>query len=64
MEYSEIIQAISTVGFPIVMCGIMFWYIIQQTKEHKSEMDKITEAIQNNTIVMNQMLEHMRKEDS
>ena len=25
-DVSVIIQAISTVGFPIVMCGIMFWF--------------------------------------
>lgn len=63
MNIADILQAVSTVGFPIVMCFAACWYCITQTKEHKEEMTKITEAINNNTVVMSQMLEHIRKED-
>lgn len=63
MNFADVLQAVSTVGFPIVMCFGACWYCVNQTKEHKEEMNKITEAINNNTVVMNQMLEHMRKED-
>ncbi len=50
METAQmVITAISTVGFPIVMCGALFWKMDKQDKEHKEEMNKSTEAINNNT---------------
>lgn len=38
MAFSEVVQAISTVGFPIVMCG---YFVLRFEKR----MDKNTEAI-------------------
>ena len=35
---SALITAISTVGFPIVMCGALFWYI---QKENMCNREKI-----------------------
>lgn len=52
-----IITAISTVGFPIVMCGALFWKMDKQDKEHKEEMNKSTEAINNNTIVLQKLMQ-------
>lgn len=45
----EIITAISTVGFPIVAYGAMFWYMIQLNTAHKQEMDSIKAALESNT---------------
>ena len=36
----EVVKAISSVGFPFVMCGVLFWYI------YKVE-SKLTDAINN-----------------
>lgn len=53
MENIDIVlNAITTVGFPIVMCGILLWYIYKSQKNHKEEVMQLTEAIQNNTVVM------------
>ena len=52
---TEIITAISTVGFPIVACGALFWYI-------QNKMDKLADIINANTEVMNKLLERMNKE--
>ena len=52
---ADIISAISTVGFPIVMCGLLFWYI-------QVKMDKMTDTINANTAVMNKLLERLDKE--
>ena len=58
METAQmIITAISTVGFPIVMCGALFWKMDKQDKEHKEEMNKSTEAINNNTIVLQKLMQ-------
>lgn len=50
-----IITAISTVGFPIVACGALFWYI-------QNKMDKLADIISANTEVMNKLLERLGKE--
>jgi hypothetical protein len=52
---ASIISAVSTVGFPIVMCGLLFWYI-------QSKMDKMTEVIAANTAAMNKLAERLDKE--
>ena len=67
------LQAITTVGFPIVMCGVMGWYVKYQTdrnredvkalnEQHAKEMLGVTEAINNNTQALIELKETMKKE--
>lgn len=57
MENIDIaLNAITTVGFPIAMCCILLWYIYKSQKNHKEEVTHLTEAIQNNTVVMEKIL--------
>lgn len=69
----EIVQMITTVGFPIVACLFMGWYVKYQTdgyktdvkeiqKEHKEEIGKVTEALQNNTIALQKLCDKLDKE--
>lgn len=55
MDFSSVMQAISTLGFPICMCIAMFWYTTKQTETHKEEVAKMTEALNNNTIALNRL---------
>lgn len=55
MGITEIIQAISTVGFPIAMCLILLWYINKQAEAHKEETTKFTEALNTNTLVLQKL---------
>lgn len=58
METAQmVITAISTVGFPIVMCGALFWKMDKQDKEHKEEINKSTEAINNNTVALQKLMQ-------
>lgn len=59
MDVQAIITAISTVGFPIVMCGALFWYMINQRDAHKEEISKMTEAINNNTLALQKLLDKL-----
>lgn len=52
---NEILQAIGTVGFPIVMCIILVWYLNKQNDIHREETAKMTEALNNNTIALNRI---------
>jgi len=55
MDFQPILTAISTVGFPIVMSGALFWKMNQQDNDHKEEMAKLTEAVNNNTIALTKL---------
>lgn len=63
MPFNEILQAVSTVGFPIVMCGVMFYYMQKNDERHQEEVSGLRDAINNNTIVMNKVLERLEHEE-
>lgn len=62
MEINEVITAITTVGFPIVAYGALFWYILTKDKAHADETKAMTEAINNNTIALQKLLDEFGKD--
>ena len=52
MDISAIGSLISTVGFPIACVIAMFMMWDKEREAHKQEMDKVTEAINNNTVAL------------
>lgn len=54
-----IMQVVNSVAFPIAVCCICFWYIAKLNDNHKAEIDKLSEALQNNTIVMQQLVDKL-----
>lgn len=67
MDANGIIVLIQSVGFPIVMCGLMGWYvkyitdknreeITEEREAHKQEMSQVITAINNNTIVIEKLI--------
>ena len=55
MDVGSIVQIVSTVGFPIAMCVALLWYITDMTDKHKQETEKFTEALNNNTLVLQKL---------
>lgn len=62
----QIFAAIGQYAFPIVACVIMGWYVkytqdnyrkdIQElSKNHKEEIDKVTSALNNNTLALQKL---------
>lgn len=45
MDMTTLTETISTLGFPIAMCGALFWYMIQQNKSHSEESREMRDAI-------------------
>jgi hypothetical protein len=45
VNVQEITTAISSVGFPIVACGALFWMINTSMKELKSAIDNLSSCI-------------------
>lgn len=69
MDLSTITNLISTIGFPIVMCIIMMWYIkytndkdLEERKNYYTELNDVKQAIDNNTQVITQLITRLEKE--
>lgn len=63
MEFNDIIQAISTVGFPIIV-GIFFLKrLSKQDERHAQQFDEMRKAVDNNTRVVNELLLELRKKE-
>ena len=59
MDVQMLTTLISTVGFPIVVCMMCFWYINKTTELHKQEIDKLAEALNNNTLALQKLTDKM-----
>lgn len=55
MDYSVMVNLIGSLGFPIVMCLMMYARLNKQDEQHKEEMTKLTESLNNNTIALTQL---------
>lgn len=64
------IQIVSTLGFPIVMCGAMAWYVkyitdrnyehlAEERKSHEEETNSVKEALINNTSALITLAERL-----
>lgn len=62
MDANTIIQLVSSLGFPIIMCGALFWRMVKSDEQHKAEMDKLSEALNNNTIALTKLSDNLDKE--
>lgn len=49
MDLNAFTTLIGSLGFPIVMCLLLYYRMDKQDENHKTEMEKITEALNNNT---------------
>lgn len=70
MDANAVSSLVSTLGFPIVICLVMivgFKYMFdkfmdrnaQITSEHKQEMDAVTTALNNNTVVLQKLCDKL-----
>ena len=52
MEIGELLSVISTVGFPIAFCLLLFWYLREETNNHKSEVSDLKDVINKNNEIL------------
>ena len=60
MDYEMITRIITTVGFPIVAAGALFWYVNKLTESHKEEINAMRATIQDNTNILIELKELIR----
>lgn len=55
MEIDVILQAIATLGFPIVMCIALLWEIKDMTTKHQEETKLFSDSMNKNTLVLQKL---------
>lgn len=55
MDTATVTSLIGTVGFPIVMCLLLWHRMEKQDEQHKEEMNNITAALNNNTQALTEL---------
>lgn len=59
MDAQMIITLVGSLGFPIVACIGCGWYINKKDSQHKEESDKFAEALNNNTLVIQKLVDKL-----
>ena len=59
MDVTIVTQLIGSLGFPIVACIALFYQINKQEERHKTEMEKLSDAVNNNTLAITQLTEKL-----
>lgn len=62
MDANGIMTMVQTLGFPIVCCGALFWRMMKESDNHKAEMEKVTDALNNNTQALIRLEESLKGE--
>ena len=62
MDTNAIMTMVQTLGFPIVCCGALFWRMTKESDNHKEEMEKVTDALNNNTQALIRLEESLKGE--
>lgn len=62
MDIQVLSQIITSIGFPIVAAGALFWYVNKLTESHKEETEAMRKTIESNTnilIELKELINHM-----
>ena len=62
MDLQTITTLIGSLGFPIAACIACFSMLNKEREEHKQEMQKVTEAINNNTLAVTTLTERLGRD--
>lgn len=55
MTANDITNLISTVGFPIVMCGVLLYYIMTLNKKNDDTIKGLSDTINQNSKVLTEL---------
>lgn len=58
-----LVQFVGTLGFPIAAYVGIFIYMMKKDEQHKAEIDLLSAAVQNNTLVMTEIRDKLDKID-
>lgn len=59
MDVTMVTQLVGSLGFPIVCCGALFWYLVKEKDAHKKEMEELQKSVEANTTAINLLCQHL-----
>lgn len=62
MSMDDLLTAISTVGFPIVLALGLLYVVLMIFKAYREDVDKLKEALNNNTLVLQKLTDKLDKD--
>lgn len=60
---NAVVQVLGNGFFPIVVCGLLFWYVYRKDTQHKEEINELRKSIDNNTLVVQKLVDKMGDDD-
>lgn len=55
MDIETIGNLIASLGFPVVACGALFWFVNKQDTRHNEEVKELRKSLENNTSVLSSL---------
>lgn len=62
MDANTIMTLVQNLGFPVICCGALYWRMLKESDNHKEEMEKVTDALNNNTQALIRLEESLKGE--
>lgn len=59
MDVGTVTQLVGSLGFPIVCCAALFWYLVKEKDAHKEEMEELRKSVEANTTAINSLCQHL-----
>ena len=56
---ADIVTIITNLGFPIAVCVMLMWYIRELTNKHQAETKEFTQALNQNTLVLQKLCDKL-----
>lgn len=60
MNVHDITLLVNSLGFPIVVAGVLFWVLYKTSMYYNETIDKMRETVDKNTQLIQEMLDHLR----
>ena len=63
MNIETIANLVTNQGVSVVMLGVLCWYIYKQDIRHREEVNKLSEAVSNNTLVLQKLVDLLDRKE-
>lgn len=63
MNIQDITTLVSSLGFPIVACGALFWSNLKTSERYTTTIDEMRKTIEDNTVATNQLVDKLNEEN-
>lgn len=63
MDEKTISDLVGTLGFPIVVAGVLSWILYKTSIDYTVTIDKMRETVEKNTQLIQQLLDQLTKGD-